>query len=1066
MVFRQYIPLLMLLIAQLPLWPQCATNQLESLLVADRYEDSAQFGQQLILANSHGLVYFDLETLDQSPEHIEPLAGEVNGVSVRDNRVYATAANLGLYVFEYDNPLETPSLLQFNNIPDLVSHFAGVEAVFALTGSQLIQYRPSASGKMIEVDRIPANAQKVVANDRVVFLHQPDGSIAAIAYDQNGFQGEVSSLNIGGNRLFYDLSIQGQTLVLDALNGVQWAEFDHQGSLTAHGHFFRNLGIDIVLGTAVSETKLVMSFAERIEVYDVDDDHNILLIDTVTQPFSDVGITKFAPTEDHLHLLNLARKGREWSLTSYRLENNNLRLLARLDSGFQEITHATSLGQFLYVASDNEIYLVDDLEAFKNFRVRLPLEVFDGAVIQMAASQTLLFVATLLPDSTFTQIHVFQGQPDGSLLNVHAEQLNGTIQEFAQFNDTLAFTQFFRTTTSDQYQAHVLTQNPSGAFVRNSLERAVPIQENNPFSDIHMGELGLIYHDGRRVTIHENPQNLTQLWQNDLSKEQIILRLVTFKDLLGAETADGLRLILPSQNSDGSPVFEDRGLYPHWQNVYRLPNNLVLAQSQVNQGVQNFHLLNLTESEVLFARTSFSTSTLPLSISSREDDLVVVESSSLTRYQFQCPPQDFFYLIPFDSNLEIEITSQLSDLDVFTMTIFNEQGKVIGLQNLNGSLIRDLNGAKANQWIFDFNHMEDEFSFILSGNIPLAPVISGFADADEPTSRFAYTVPLWGATELYSPHIPKDFSAWITDLYISNYHEMDQATISIQGASGQPENRQVAPGATEVVRVQSNTFDPKTPWVRIFSESLGTVLSGFTLYQSPHTKSAAAVPLVSDLSTSLNVPFLAGKMWPGWWTGIVLANPNGFPLNLRIIGYDENGEIRQDRNLLIDTLSSLILLGEDWVDSFDPDNNIQWLTLVSESPITGLMLFGKTGGQELAGLPLAVQSGTSLLFSGIRVNDQWDTSLQITSVDLEPGMVYFEGLNGEGKIVATAWKTITGRGSTITSVNEIFEGLEPDRFVDIQSIRLVSDTDVCGSLLRQIKGIPSLEAASAWVEFL
>ncbi len=1041
---------------------QCVSEKAETLLISDRYTDAAQIGDQLILANAHGLVFKDLDGLTAANRQVLAIPGETVGVAATGAELFVTVKNNGVRVYAYQGPDLPPRQIDYHPIPGVLSAVRTETAIFALTADGVALYQIEEFGEPAQVGFHPVKAVKIAATDRLVFMLGETGTLTARAYSDEGWDGPGQNLNVAGSTVFYDMSKHGDTMVLDALGGVHWMTFDNRGEIEAEGTYYDSrFESDVIFASMQFGSRLFLRFGDRMDIYSISPSRSLSLTDSLPMPFSELGVVKIIPAENSLHLLNMAVEDRAWSLTSYQIGAGKLILRDRLPANFNTLTAAALASERLFVASGKDLQFVPDLDSLKLIRTLPVVWQFVGSVLEMAGSDRRLFVASDLPDTGFTRFHIFSIDENGALNEIFTRDFQGALRHFSQEGDRVALSLYYRTTTADHYQARVFYEDGQGVFQTRALDQSLPFQSQTPYRDLQMTASGMVYHDGASITVHPDPSNLAQSYAAAPPNGDAIANLVGSRDRFWIETEGGVWLVKPN----GEAGLENLGLYGAWQELSRLSNNLVTARNKHDRAPSRYTLLGLTaERDLVHGQVAFNTASEPFFIAALDDVVFVAEETSISTYRQQCPTMDYEYLTPIADNLEMELSSALEDSDAVSMIILNAANQVIGLQQMTPELVDAFNGSSVSDWIFDFNMLEEPKSYIMLSSAPLAPIVSGEA-SEKASARFAYLLPEGAANTLYVPHVPRDNNVWRTEIYLRSFDASTvDAPFELSDASGSEMVSGRTETGTEVISIDQSLFGSPTPWAVVFSDDLNAAFSGFSVFESLPQNQAAAVPLVTEHSDYMILPRLAGADDDGGWTGMVLANPTDQPVVVRLIGYDAEGGIAVDQTASIEAAGSFIALAELWLGQFVDAQRVRWMAVIAERPIMGIVLYGNLATSQMAGLPMQASSGHTLLFSGIRANLDWWTNLALTNSELTAAEVTIEALDGSGALVATASSTLNAKGSATLSVDEMFRAFSgPDR-ARIRTIRVRSETWICGFATRGQRNEPSLEAFSAFAQ--
>lgn len=1034
------------------LFSQCTPVFTDTPSISDRYVDAVQYRNQLVLANAHGLTIKDLARPEGDPLAVLPVPGEVTEIFMNGNRLFVTAQQAGLYAFTYQEGVEFPVQTAYYPIPNLKSAAVNGHHVFADVEFELVHYIIE-DDELKEASRLNINPTKIIANEDLVLVHSSDSTLTAVPYSESGLS-IGRKLTVDGNSTFYDIHYNGDLVVLDALNGVKWLKLSDRGVILEQGFFFNNKEDDgVVFGSDISGDRLFIRFEDKLGLYIVNNQRQLTRTDTLNVPFSEIGSTRLIPGETDFHMLNLADYQREWSVEGYHITGGRASLTARVGAQFDELVGAVILSGQIYLATSRSLFIVRDTDDIRDFDSLTLARQFDGPIMDIAGSETYLFVATALAGSGQSRLDVFNVGDSGALLPAYSQLFSGQITGLTEYGGHAAFVQFTRTSQGDNYQPQVIV-NDKGVFRSQALGSEVPLAKQNLYKDLQVSELGLTYHNNETIRVYSDITNLSQSFAFEPLSGEPVVNLVSHEGLLWIETASGLSIQEPNNRR------ADRvGFYPNWHNLDYLANKRVIVQNRMDRIPSHFHLLSLDENGGAFAQLSFSTSTRPVLITAYRDEVFLAEKTALNFFRFNCPDQENFYVLPFSENFELEISSLIDETDIVTMKIYNEANEVIGTQKLNRDTIDAHNGKLIGEWLIDFNSLETPAAISLNSSKTLAPVISG--GGDEVSGRFAYRAPALSGGAYYVPHVPRNLSVWSTDLYIRTVDEEDTAVFAMRDAAGDVVTRETPAGHTELVPIVENTFNTSgTPWVALSGE-LGTYLSGFSVMRTTGSNQAAAVPFIQELSDFLIIPYLAGAHREGDWTGMVLANPHDQTIPVRLVGYNDQGEILVDRTEDIEPSSSMVTLAETWLKDFVRGDQVRWMAAFPQKPIMGMLLYGNQ--DAFAGLPMTSRCGEQLLFSGIRSNSEWWSSVVITNMEAEETPVTIEAYDGFGNMVQTAEFTLSPKQTLRSDVQELFPGLTLKNRAGVQTLRVKNDHNLSGFIFRGKRNKATLEAVSALV---
>lgn len=1052
----------MLLICLLPVqgvWSQCRSERKQTFLVSDRYQDAAQHGTQLILANSHGLVFRDLEQLAGPPLHIEPLPGDITQVAVRGDIVIATAHSRGVFILKYKVDELYPEQIGFVTIENLEKVKLGENALIASRGDvvsyhQLEEANLQASTRDLlpQLGEVVLDVTHLASQGNQLFVRRSDGKIQFYQYrPQEGLKYQ-RDLILAGNSLFYGMYYASGHLIVDGLEGISWVRISDEAEIHSSGSLYTNREGDIVLGSYAAGNDLFLRFSDRIDVYSLQGATHSFR-GSIPQEFQDIGHVTLDVTGEYLHLMNAAPQRREWSLTTFLLQGNSIQMLAQQEALFEELSAGVLLNGKVYLAAKRDVFQGSELE--EQSADLEPLLTFNGNIQEMVASDTLIYITTSVPGTGITRVHAYAEEPEGSLQQQYRGELSGSVSKLSQFGDQLSFLRHVRNTSEDLYRATVLIRDSNNNFRLEEDIQQVPLGGMNPFQDLHLSQLGLVYLRNNQVWVHPQPANLQERHTQTFHRPLLIERVVTRAGHFWIQTESGLYLY---GDREGQAI--EKGYYKHWRKLKRLPNNLIIAQNVLRTTPGQYHLLYQEVDGIVNDRVAFSTSEEPLFILEQED-ILVGERAALNIYEVTCPDQKYEYMLPVRDELELEISTALDATDVVTMKILNGTGQVIGYQDLEPDLIAEFNGTKQTHWMFNYNTFENPATFLLTSSKALSPIVSGAAE--DTGGRFAYQVPPRSGNHLYVPHVPKD-SGWQTRLYLRHEDISSMAELEIQNPHGEKVSVTFENGSTEEVILQADDYQRPIPWARVVASSLTAKLGGFSQFHELATTRTAAVPLISEMSGYLALPYLARRQEPHAWTGMVLTNPHGIEGTVRIIGYNGQGEIVRDRTEVMEPNSTIVVSAEQWLADGDEADDTRWLALVSNEPIMGMALFGSSSDERLAAIPLIGTVGDTLLFPGIRSSGTERTTLQVANQDARPGTLRITAINGQGEVVDEEELAIGAKRNLSLEVATLFPRLGTGGAEVVQTIRITSENFLAGISFRERRLLPGLEAYCAWVE--
>lgn len=217
------------------------------------------------------------------------------------------------------------------------------------------------------------------------------------------------------------------------------------------------------------------------------------------------------------------------------------------------------------------------------------------------------------------------------------------------------------------------------------------------------------------------------------------------------------------------------------------------------------------------------------------------------------------------------------------------------------------------------------------------------------------------AQKMWLPHY-EPRGIWSTELILVNPQpESLSITLSLTGqltTSGEPVSAvvELLPHEKRIVRLAD--YFPQSADLLLDCGVECASSSGFYGYVDyATTEDFASIPLLTQnqFSNELCLPHLSFSY--GWWTGVVLFNPQPYPVSLSVVPVDVNGTTLVDSTLFI-SLEAGEKQGFSVADSWPMELVNQFshieFNVYGEDQIGGLFLFGRYGARQLAGsvLPL------------------------------------------------------------------------------------------------------------------
>lgn len=1018
-----------------PGWSQCDASRFGRALVSDRYVDAQLSGDVLVLANGQGLVFARLSGGDVDVIGVESIPGQTNSLSLDGSTLYVTSKGTGLFTYRFDGSGGPPVREGFTEI-DAISGTASIGDYLIVGGDNRLESYDTRGGlpyRLIDTVAASGPIRKVRANRSHAVVQYSDGAVQVFPFD--GHFSEPRTVELNNFSAFYNFDLFGDLLILDAPNGIIWAELDESGSVIGNGLLVENRGASIVLGMTLSADLMYLRFAKEFAVYRLSA-RQANRISVREIDLSEIRIPKMHAFEDDFVLLNQS-KSRPWSLAWYQLNGSNLNQNALVASRLDEITGVSTLGEWVFVGADrfvfyqwlageNQLGPIDVMEVYE----------VGETVVDMVSGDEEIVITSAQEGNNAVTLRAL-GFDQQVLTERLTESYAGSLIDLRIRDGQISFVQTFRDAQEDHYLAHVVEL---GSFTKTvTIVRDLPIGSVNPFQFLQTYQGQLAYYDGTSLFVHQMDQIEVSRSVQIGGDVPAVLSLVFLGDVALLDFGSGIVEL----SLDASPrVIAE---YLSWHDLTLSKSNHLFVQNSEYQIPGQHFLLERDSLNNLYAQLSILTSSAPKYMAIGGAEMLAADATSVDEYQLSCLPLDYRYVIPYRDTYELELSTAISDTAVVQLILYNTANQIIGRQLMDREIVGKLNRRKFSDWFVDVNALETPDSFVLFGSEPLTPVVSGTIGGVN--GRFAYTPEPNTGTDLIFPHIANPAQGWTSELHLRNVSMDTVAEALILEPNGQSLPVVATAGGTRVLELSTNLSE-ETHWASIVSQQLGTVLDGFARYRRPDIDDIAVIPLIHEAFEFLVIPHVIND--ERYWTGLALTNPNSREVRLRVIGYDGDGQIAVDRDLAIAARAQFVVQLEQWL-SEDGAAPIAWLTVVAEQPIVGIELFGSHDNHQLAGTSLSPVSGNRMVFAGVRETQRESSEVVITNRESRADSVTVEAVGASGRRLATTTLNLGVKQRLVLRLSDLFPQLTPTQLPDVQTVVVSGSLDLTGLVFRHGK---------------
>jgi hypothetical protein len=265
----------------------------------------------------------------------------------------------------------------------------------------------------------------------------------------------------------------------------------------------------------------------------------------------------------------------------------------------------------------------------------------------------------------------------------------------------------------------------------------------------------------------------------------------------------------------------------------------------------------------------------------------------------------------------------------------------------------------------------------------------------------------------------------------------------------------------------SDYFGPeivsKAAWYKLTSSM---PLTGFEVF-GREKGALAGFPLPGADSNQLYLPHVAED--EQWWTGVSFVCAGTRLSEFHLEARDLTGRVLAEASW-----PKYLGPGEKTVDvisgyfGWDFPAGIQWVSVRSDSPITGFELFGTRDFQMMAAVPALTKGAKKFYFPHVATTDGWWTGIAMLNTDTRSGALRLTAYGEEGKALAVSRSISLGPGERTVGTAESFFDNWPS---GAKYIEAASDAAIVGFGLvgrwapPLLAGLPALSAAGRQLAF-
>lgn len=309
--------------------------------------------------------------------------------------------------------------------------------------------------------------------------------------------------------------------------------------------------------------------------------------------------------------------------------------------------------------------------------------------------------------------------------------------------------------------------------------------------------------------------------------------------------------------------------------------------------------------------------------------------------------------------------------------------------------------------------------------------------------------------ELVVPHIAQATAQWYTRAAIIN-NSGEQVATALSAEAGNFAVDQVSEVFQSAIIDFEAFFGGSLPggseWASFVEGNAKTNLAGMELFGtklgSPRVaglnlaNARVKDPGFTYVRRNLYFPHVAGS---DFWTGIAFVNISNSNTDIRLLGYDNQGQVLAETNMTLAPFAKEVRLAYQFFDNLAVDAGLAWIALETDGFVQGYELFGDNDSDAtvLSGFPAVTGGSTELTFRKVHAeeNVSW-TGIAVVNIatSSEANLVY-EAIDAEGRVLGSSLRTIGALRKDVALVQNLFNGGLPE---GTAWVRVSSDQPIAG----------------------
>lgn len=299
-----------------------------------------------------------------------------------------------------------------------------------------------------------------------------------------------------------------------------------------------------------------------------------------------------------------------------------------------------------------------------------------------------------------------------------------------------------------------------------------------------------------------------------------------------------------------------------------------------------------------------------------------------------------------------------------------------------------------------------------------------------------------GDEQLIIPHVAQKTEQWYTRSCFANVAETSGSSLLVLG-EGQVDLRSGAGYAADQFDFLDK-FGGNLPagngWghaqaggallagSEIFGKVDGNRQAGGLALEPPR----AANPNFFNLSSSLYFSHIA-RDTAQFWTGLALVNVGSGSASARLKAWGPGGVLVSERELLLAEQGKMLGLAQDFLGPETPQEQVDWLEIISEDDLTGYELFGTHDEARLAALEAITTLDTNLVFPHLDPPSGAWYGVALVNVGEQGQRVELLLRAADGQVLASVQRDLAAHEKLVLGLAELFGPL-PDQAAWVQAV--------------------------------